>query len=219
MAYRDEKMRIPKHEAVVLLHGLGLHSCFMRHVGRYLNDNGYDVYNLDYPSRQHNIETATAQIHDQLQDKDIGVYKRVHLIGHSLGGILARNLLYRYWFHNQGKVIALAPPNNGSLLVDRLKRFIPVSWYLGPAFLELGSESHFLENFQYIPNDYYVIAGNRSRWTLFGFCFNDANDGVVTVKSTIAEGMERTHHNVYPVTHFSMLHDKKVFNDILEILK
>lgn len=212
-------MRIPKHEAVILLHGLGLHSCFMSYVGRRLNDNGYDVYYIDYPSRQYNIETATAHIHNKLQQKQVGVYRRVHLIGHSLGGILARNLLYRYWAHNQGKVIALAPPNRGSLLADRFRGCPLLSWYLGPAFLELGSDSLFLKNFQYIPSDYYVIAGNRSKWTLFGSLFTEVNDGAVSVESTIAEGMERAHHSVYPVTHFSVLYDKKVFNEILEILK
>ena len=202
-----------------MLHGLGLHSFFMRYIGGRLYDNGYDVYYIDYPSRQHNIETATAYIHNQLQEKQIGVYRRVHLIGHSLGGIVARNLLYRYWAHSQGKVIAVAPPNRGSLLVDRFRGCPLFSWYLGPAFLELGSNSLFLNNFHYIPSDYYVIAGNRSKWTLFGHLFKEANDGAVSVENTILEGMERSHHSVYPVTHFSVLYDKKVFNDILEILK
>jgi hypothetical protein len=116
-------------------------------------------------------------------------------------------------------VIALAPPNRGSLLVDRFRIFPPLRWYLGPAFLELGSNSHFLNNLQYIPNDYHVIAGNSSKWTLFGHLFKEANDGAVSVENTILEGMERSHHSVYPVTHFSILYDEEVFNCILEILK
>ncbi len=212
-------MRIHKNEAVVLLHGLGLHSLFMNRIQKSLYDNGYDVFNIDYPSRRHNIETLTAHVYHLLQDKKIGAYRRVHFIGHSLGGVLIRNLLYRYLYHNQGKVIVLAPPNKGSIVVDILKKYLPIRWCFGPAFLELGTDSIFLEQLKYIPNDYYVIAGNSSKRTFFSFMFSEVNDGAVSLESTIAEGMERTHHAVFPVTHFTVLYNEKVIRHILEVLK
>lgn len=212
-------MDIDKNEAVVLLHGLGLHALFMRRIAAFLKNDGYDVYNIDYPSRRDTVETMTAYLYDLLEGKRLGGYKSVHFIGHSLGGILVRNLLCRYRFHNQGKVIALAPPNKGSLLVDIFKRYAAVRWYFGPAFLELGSGSVFLEQLACIPDNYYVIAGSRSKGTLFGFLFDEVNDGSVSVESTIAEGMDIRHHTVFAVSHFTILYNKKVIDKIFEVLK
>jgi len=212
-------MRIHNNEVVVLLHGLGLSTLFMRKIEKMLYEEGFDVYNLDYPSRRHNIETATSYVYHQLQNRLIGDYKQVHLVGHSLGGILIRNIAYRYCFHNLGKVVALAPPNHGSLLVDMFKMCSPIRWYLGPAFLELNTDSQFLKQLTYVPRSYYVIAGNRSVPTLFGFLINDINDGVVTVESTVCETMQRSHHQVFPVTHFSILRNNSVIDDIVVILK
>lgn len=212
-------MRIRNNEVVVLLHGLGLSSLFMQKIEKSLYEEGFDVYNLDYPSRRHNIETTTSYVYHQLETRPIGDYKKVHLVGHSLGGVLIRNVAYRYCFHNLGKIIALAPPNHGSLLVDRFKMFLPIRWYFGPSFLELGSDSQFLKQLAYVPKMYYVIAGSCSVPTLFGFLINDINDGVVTVESTVCEEMERSHHEVFPVTHFSILRNKKVIDNIVVILK
>jgi pimeloyl-ACP methyl ester carboxylesterase len=212
-------MDIDKNEAVVLFHGLGLHAFFMRRISAFLKKDGYDVCNIDYPSRRDTIERMTVHLYNLLEEKKLDGYKSVHFIGHSLGGVLVRNLLYRYRFHNQGKVIALAPPNKGSVLVDIFKGYAPVRWYFGPAFLELGSGSVFLEQLAYIPDNYYVIAGNRSKGTLFGFLFNEVNDGAVSVEDSIAEGMIRSHHSVLPVTHFTILYNKKVIDKILEVLK
>jgi len=216
---RITSMRIRNNEAVVLLHGLGLNALFMHKIEKSLYEEGFDVYNIDYPSRRHNIETATLYVYHQLQKKMIGDYKQLHLIGHSLGGVLIRNIAYRYYFHNLGKVVALAPPNHGSLLVDRFKRCLPIRWYFGPSFLELGSDSPFLEKLAYVPRMYYVIAGTRSVPTCFGFLINDINDGVVTVESTLCEEMERSHHKLFPVTHFSILRNKEVMEYLVGILE
>jgi esterase/lipase len=212
-------MRINKNEAVVLLHGVGLSSLFMQKIEKSLYEEGFVVYNIDYPSRRHNIETTTSYVFHQLQKKPIGDCKQVHFIGHSLGGVLLRNITYRYCFHNLGKVIALAPPNHGSSLVDRFKMCTFIRWYLGPSFLELGTDSEFLKQLVYVPKMYYVIAGSRSVLTCFGFLINGINDGVVTVESTVCDEMERAQHQVFPVTHFSILWNKKVMSHIIGILK
>lgn len=212
-------MRIQNNEAVVLLHGLGLSALFMRNIEQYLYQDGYVVYNIDYPSRRHNIETATSYVYHKLQNKLTDDFKQVHFIGHSLGGIVIRNIAYRYNFHNLGKVVALAPPNRGSSLVDRFQKCPPIRWYFGPAFMELGTDSLFLQQLTYVPRMYYVAAGNRSTWTCFGFLIDDVNDGTVSVESTFCEGMERSNHQIFPVTHFSVLRDRKVMEYLVEVLK
>lgn len=211
-------MYMQKNEAVVLFHGLGLHALFMQKIATSLQEEGYAVHNIDYPSRKHNIETLTAYVYQRLENK-VESYRRVHFIGHSLGGILVRNLMYRYGFFNRGCVIALAPPNQGSLLVDRFRKWPLVSWYFGPSFTELGTDSFFLKRLVYLPDDYYVIAGNRSKWTCFGSLFDTKNDGVVEVERTKMEGMYTSHLSVFPVTHFTMLFNEKVMKQISDIIK
>jgi pimeloyl-ACP methyl ester carboxylesterase len=208
-----------KNEAVILLHGLGLHSLFMKKIEYVLHNAGYDVYNIDYPSRQYAIDPLTEYLYEKLKQKPLDTYKRVHFIGHSLGGILIRNLLSKHRFINCGKVIALAPPNRGSILVDRLRNFTVLRWYFGPSVLQLGSNSRFLEQLQYIPDDYYVIAGNRSAGTLFGSWFDEPNDGAVSLQSTVAAGMEDSHRSIFEVTHFTIMYNKKVIDKILGVLK
>jgi pimeloyl-ACP methyl ester carboxylesterase len=208
-----------KNEAVILLHGLGLHSLFMKKIEHSLNKAGYDVYNIDYPSRKYAIELLTEYLYGKLKQKTLDTYKSVHLIGHSLGGILIRNLLSKHHFNNCGKVIALAPPNRGSILVDRLKKFTFIRWYFGPSAIQLGSDSRFLEQLLYIPEQYYVIAGDRADGTLFGSWFDEPNDGAVSLQSTMAVGMERSHLSIFGVTHFTIMYNKKVIDKILEVLK
>jgi triacylglycerol lipase len=212
-------MRTRNNEAVILIHGLGLHSLFMIKIEYFLQKAGYDVYNIDYPSRKYAIDYLTEYLYRKLKQKPLDSYKSVHFIGHSLGGILIRNLLSKHRFNNGGKVIALAPPNRGSVLVDRLKHHRLLRMYFGPSALQLGKDSDFLHQLKYLPHEYYVIAGSRYYSPFFRNWFEGLNDGVVGLESTIAEGMDMRHHSVFPVTHFMIMFNKKVIDKILEVLK
>jgi pimeloyl-ACP methyl ester carboxylesterase len=55
---------------------------------------------------------------------------RVHFVGHSLGNILVRWVLTHQPPERTGRVVMLAPPNQGSAAADR---FTPwVGWFLRP---------------------------------------------------------------------------------------
>lgn len=211
-------MNTSKNEAVILLHGLGLCALYMKKIEFNLESEGYDVFNIDYSSRKDDINNLTALIQIKLSNIDLTAYGKVHFLGHSLGSILIRNLLSKISLKNQGSVIALAPPNRGSILADRLKTINLFCWYFGPAALELSTDSSFLKELKHIPTDYHVIAGDKSNGTLFGHWFSDLSDGTVSIKSTKADGMQSQNHVVYPTTHLGILFNDNVVKKVVDIL-
>ena len=212
-------MNTSKNEAVVLLHGLGLCALHMKKIEFILDKEGYDVINIDYSSRKYDINQSTELIEERLKVIRLEIYTKVHFIGHSLGSILIRNMLSRSRLSNQGMVIALAPPNCGSLLADRLSTIKLFRWFFGPAAVQLSTDSSFLQTLKHIPTDYYVIAGAKSKGTLFGHWFEETNDGTVSLKSTKVSGMKSENHSVHTATHIGMLYNKSVVEEIVDILK
>ena len=143
-------------EAVVLLHGLGRSERAMRPLGDDLTRAGYAVCNVGYPSRSDPPEALVAEIAAKIQACNVGSAKRLHFVGHSLGGILTRAYLAGTRPENLGRVVMLAPPNRGSQLAAGLTGNAVFRWYYGPAGAELADGAHWPAP----PGAFAVIAGN-----------------------------------------------------------
>ena len=126
---------------VVVSHGLGEHSGRYRALARYLNEQGFSVYALDHYGHGQS-EGVRGDIEDFAQySEDLHHFirlvkrdnpeKRVHLLGHSMGGVIACGCAMR---HGDIDSLILSAPGfrgrkePGSLerwLVHRLVRLLP----------------------------------------------------------------------------------------------
>lgn len=184
---------------VVLLHGLARSAGSMTSMADYLQENGYSVCNIDYPSRHHAIETLTADFVLPAV-KDCFSEGKINFVTHSLGGIIVRQIAAEHTDIKIGRVVMLAPPNQGSEVVDKLGNFGLFNWINGPAGQQLGTDAGALPN-QLGPATFAlgVIAGNRSINLILSSLIPGPDDGKVAVKRAGLKGMrdflvvEQTH--------------------------
>lgn len=211
-------------ETVVLLHGLGRSPLAMAGLGRFLRKQGYQVINQGYPSRLFSIPELCRQLLHDLVPHLSGA-SRIHFVTHSMGGILLRYGLQHWQFPKQklGRAVMLAPPNQGSEVVDQLRRWPLVPRILGPAFLQLGTDDRSVpqqllqrENNQ-LPIEVGVIAGCRSIDPWSAHFLPGDNDGKVTVARSQHPAMKD--FCVMDANHTFIMNDHDVRLQIVHFLR
>lgn len=176
----------PKIELVVLLHGLGRTARAMGFLQRRLAAKGFATRAIGYPSMRLGIGPLAALVARQLEPL-ASRYRRVHFVTHSLGGILARQLVRAHDPGNRGRIVQIAPPNHGSAVVDGLRDWWLVESIMGPAFVELSARDW--RSLGDAPEGLAIIAGT-SPAPPFSMFFHEANDGKVAVSSARLRGAE-----------------------------
>ena len=119
-------------EAVVLIHGLGRSARAMAPLAERLQEAGFDAFNLDYPSREADPATLVDGLAIQIADC-CAAAPRLHFVGHSLGGILARAYVDQRQPANLGRMVLLSPPSKGSQIVDQLGNTWIFGAVMGPS--------------------------------------------------------------------------------------
>jgi triacylglycerol lipase len=183
---------LPDAPIVVLLHGLGRSPLAMKRLEWALRDDEFFVMNVGYPSRRHDIATLARKTLAPIFDDAAQRKAKVHVVTHSLGGILVRHYVHDFGTPPQlGRVVMLAPPNGGSELVDLLKHWPVYRRLNGPAGLQLGTDVDSVPNQLGPVRDVAVgiIAGDRSFNPLFSTIIPGRNDGKVSVERTRLAGM------------------------------
>ena len=198
-------------ETVVLVHGLWMHGLALFAHRRWLANRGYAVESFSYPSMRHDLSANAAAL-ARVVARAKG--KIIHLVGHSMGGLVVLTMLARSTDARVRRAVLLGSPCNGCHAAAALARTPIISGILGasmrewltctapqlPARLEVG-----------------VLAGNRSCG--LGRLFPGLprpNDGVIGVAETrLPQARDSI---VVPVSHSGMLLSRSCNNQVVAFL-
>lgn len=160
----------------------------MRPMARALEQEGFSTLIIPYPSARKPVRELAALVRQEVEK--IAGDEPVHFITHSLGGIIVRELLAGELPWETGRVIMLAPPSQGSEIVDWSKNHPVLRKVLGPAGQALGSDG--------IPGELpalpaelkaAAIMGRRSSIPFFRKLLGPENDGIVSADKGRMEGL------------------------------
>lgn len=200
-----------KQDAVIILHGIFRSSRSMNGLARYLRKAGFRILNVGYSSTKKSISEIIDVIHPTIEHFIKDVPGKVHLVGYSMGGLVARAYLNRYSIPSLGRVVLIGTPNHGSEVADFVKDWWLYKRLYGPAGQQLLTNKHqSLHNLLgKVSYEVGVIAGNHCWDPVCSFLIGKENDGKVSVESTKLDGMKE--HVILPVGHVYMPHSRKIW--------
>lgn len=204
-------------DCVVLLHGLARTSGSMEKLIEPFEELGHQVINVNYPSRKKTVEELSSLAVEELGYSNCQAGSVVNIVTHSMGGILARYYLQHNEIPQLGRVVMMAPPNQGSEVVDNLRGVPGFKLINGEAGMQLGTDASGIPaGLGAVDFELGVIAGTKTVNPLLSQFLPNPDDGKVSVASTRVEGMDD--HIVLPVNHTFMMRSKKVIEQVLHFI-
>ena len=211
---------VNKHsECIILIHGLARTSRCMNKAASLLTSYGYDVININYPSRKKEIsELVSLHLHPAIKECDTKAYRQIHFLTHSMGGILLRYYLSTHAINNPGKAVMLAPPNKGSEVVDKIGHLRLFYLLNGPAGRQLGTDKNSIPmQLGKLNFEAGIITGYRSINPLLSLLIPGKNDGKVAVERAKIKGMKD--FLLVPSTHSFIMQRSKVIYQALYFIQ
>ena len=204
-------------ECVIFLHGLARTADSMQKIADSFQTEGFAVANIDYPSRQYPIEElAPMAIGEGLAQCSQNT--KVHFITHSLGGILVRYYLQHNSIPNLGRVVMLAPPNQGSEVVDTYMQIPGFVMFNGPAVKQLGTgENSMPIKLGKADFEVGIIAGTKTINPILSLSLENPDDGKVSLEKTKVEGM--SDFIEVPHSHPYIMKSKAVINYSINFIR
>ncbi len=190
--------------SVVCVHGLWMSGLEMSVLRTRLGQSGFHVRQFSYPSVLRSPAThveALATLVSRMPGPE------VHLVGHSLGGLVILHLLHCCCPQRFGRAVLLGSPVTGSRLARRARRSRMGAWFLGRSWR--GGLDGDVPSWQGAPDRVGAIGGT---WGV-GLAHYVAgpltppHDGVVQLDETRLSGAA---HLALPVSHVSMLFSREV---------
>lgn len=201
---------------VVTVHGLYMTGHDMFVLRMRLRKAGFATAHFSYRTVKRNIEANAAELNAFLRRLDAPV---VHLLGHSLGGLVIRRMLADFPEQRPGRVVTLGTPHNGSLIARYLQAAATGRWLLGRS-----GEGALLGGLPPWPvgRELGVIAGTVSvgaSLLIPGMTrvLPRPNDGTVAVAETRLAGL--TDHICLPLSHSALLFSRLAADQVVAFLR
>ncbi len=200
-------------ESVVLIHGLWVSGWVMKLLGRNLRRCGFDTVIFSYPSMRDSLSQNALSLSQFISGL---AATRIHLVGHSLGGLLALQVLSQYPESRIGRIILMGSPYQASYAAIKLSSFAPGRWLIGSSmrqWLMRREDALFFHH-----HEIGSIAGRMS--VGIGKLLGGVpvpNDGMVTVEETRLPFARDW--IVLNINHTGMLFSSKVVRQVCAFLR
>jgi alpha-beta hydrolase superfamily lysophospholipase len=188
-------------DTVILVHGLWMRGFALTALARRMSHAGFKVETYDYLSLAHGPEAAARKLRMRMRE----LAGTVHLVGHSLGGLVALEAVRDARELPPGRVVCLGSPLCGSESARRLAHVGGLQWLLGRSTELLCSGVKPWAGAREVG----VIAGRVPLGLgviLHGLV--EPHDGTVAVWETQLPGI--TAHTVVPATHTGLAFSEEV---------
>ncbi len=169
-------------ETVVLLHGLGRTRASLLVLQMHLRRAGFRTLNFPYRASNASLQGISESLITYLRDHV--ETPRFHLVGHSLGNIIARLGFSVGYPEGLRHIVMIAPPNQPARLAMRLRDNALFRMWAGDAGQKLGDEA-FYEQLPVPSVPFGVIAGSSGQ----SVTFDEPNDGIVALERTKLQDM------------------------------
>jgi pimeloyl-ACP methyl ester carboxylesterase len=199
------------HDHIILLHGIWMRGITLAPLARRLRARDFSVEVFDYASVVGSWEASAAKLAQRWRDPR---HPRVHVVGHSLGGMLAMYVAQTQTDLPEGNLVCLGSPLKGSAAAHRMRGLPGGHWALGKSLPML------LKGFEQWSGERAVgvIAGKRpiGLGGLVGK-LERPHDGTVSVVETHLAGI--TDHRVVNATHSGLVFSPEVLELIADFLR
>lgn len=118
---------------VLLLHGFAGLGLMQRPLGRMLRRAGYRPIEVTYDSWGLSLDRICDRLLPRLAELDRTSDAPIHIVAHSMGGLVARAMIHRQRPDHLGKVVMLGTPHGGSEVADFLDQYRLLKPILGRA--------------------------------------------------------------------------------------
>ena len=198
---------------IILVHGFFKNDNDMLPMAKHLTKLNYHTHAVNLPTTFGAIEDCYQALLEQLEALTLETYATVHLVGHSMGGLIIRYYLARHEVANLGRCVFIGTPNKGSGLADIGKKVPGAASILKPVeALHSAANEIPLPLNRPLP-EIGVLAGDNHRLAT-GFLLKRPNDGRVEVEATKLDAILMKDFKVLPFVH-TKIHDEWITAELV----
>lgn len=200
-------------DPVIVIHGLWVHGLIMGWLARRIARDGFAAQTYSYPTMRLTLSENAERFAQYCASLAV---PRLHIVAHSLGGLVALKMLEKHRELRCGRLILIGTPYHGSFAAQRLARWPGGNRLLG------RSIAQWLREPRPLPDgiaETGIIAGTRGYGLgrLIAPDLPRPHDGVVALAETAVPGV--TQHIALKVGHAEMLVSREVARQCCAFLR